>query len=105
MSAALVAAPAALLAAFWAAMLAFAMSFIAALIALTSLAVTLFAGVDLVQAPRPRTDTAIMVRAIFFTDSFLRMVASVARRTPFTLDEAPNEQLRPLLRPPSSGLF
>ena len=80
--AALVAAAAALLAEFDAAMAEFAMSFIAELIALTSAAVTLFAGVDLEQAASPRAETAIKVRAIFFTDFFLRMVASVCEENP-----------------------
>jgi len=80
--AALVAAAAELLAEFEAAMAEFAMSFIAELMALTSLAARLFAGVDLEQAASPRAETAIMVRAIFFTDFFLRMVASVCEENP-----------------------
>ena len=104
-SAALVAAEAALLAIFWAAMVELAMSFIAALIALASLAVTLFAGVVLVHAPSPRAETAIRVRAIFFTDCFLRNGCEwFARRPPCSLDER-EKRLRPLLRPPSSGPF
>jgi hypothetical protein len=43
---------------------------------------TLFAGVDLVHAASPRAETAIMVRAIFFTDNFLRMVASGCEENP-----------------------
>jgi hypothetical protein len=82
-SAALVAEAAALLAAFDADMAEFAISFIAALIALVSLAVTLFAGVDFEQAASPRAETAIMVRAIFFTDFFLRMVASGCEENPY----------------------
>jgi hypothetical protein len=80
--AALVAAAAELLAEFDAAMAEFAMSFIAEVMALTSVALTLFAGVDLEQAASPRAETAIMVRAIFFTDFFLRMVASVCEENP-----------------------
>jgi hypothetical protein len=82
--AALVAAEAALLAEFDAAMAEFAMSFIAELMALTSAAATLFAGVDLEQAASPRAETAIMVRAIFFTDFFLRMVASGCEENPYS---------------------
>jgi len=81
--AALVAAAAALLAEFEAAMAEFAMSFIAELMALTSAAATLFAGVDLEQAASPRAETAIKVRAIFFTDFFLRMVASGCEENPY----------------------
>ena len=80
--AALVAAAAELLAEFEAAMAEFAMSFIAEVMALTSVALALFAGVDLEQAASPRAETAIMVRAIFFTDFFLRMVASVCEENP-----------------------
>ena len=81
-SAALVAAAAALLAEFVAADIDAFMSFSAAFIALVSLATMLFAGVDLLQAASPRAETAIMVRAIFFTDFFLRMVASGCEENP-----------------------
>jgi len=60
----------------------FAMSFIAALIALVSLATTLLAAGVLLQAASPRAETAIRVRAIFFTDFFLRMVASGCEENP-----------------------
>ena len=103
--AALLAAVAALLAAFEAADIDAFMSAIAAFIALVSLVVTLFAGVDLVHAPSPRAETAIRVRAIFFTDCFLRNGCEwFARRTPCSLDER-EKRLRPLLRPPSRQLF
>ena len=81
-SAALVAAAAALLAELAAVDIDAFMSLSAALIALVSLATVLFAVVDFEQAASPRAETAIMVRAIFFTDFFLRMVASGCEENP-----------------------
>src|SRR4051812_43331401 len=81
-SAALVAAAAALLAAAEALAIDAFMSLSAAFIALVSLETTLFAAVVLLQAASPRAETAIRVRAIFFTDFFLRMVASGCEENP-----------------------
>jgi hypothetical protein len=67
--------------------------------------VTLFAGVDLVHAASPRAETAIMVRAIFFTDFSFEWLRVVARRTPLRWTRRRMSGSGPSSGPPAADCF